>query len=85
VARAVADGNVDAGFVYRSDAVQLGGLRVVATAPLASHAPIRYSGAVLRGSRQPQLARAYLRSLGSPAARALFRREGFEILPGRAP
>ncbi len=85
VARAVADGNVDAGFVYRSDAVQLGGLRVVATAPVTSHAPIRYSGAVLRSSRQPQLALAYLRSLGSPAARALFRREGFEILPGRAP
>ena len=85
VARAVAEGNVDAGFVYRSDAVQLGGLRVVATAPLASHAPIRYSGAVLRSSRQPQLARAYLRSLGSPAAGALFRREGFEVLPGRAP
>ncbi|WP_216906878.1 molybdate ABC transporter substrate-binding protein [Synechococcus sp. CCY 0621] len=85
VARAVADGNVDAGFVYRSDAVQLGGLRVVATAPLTSHAPIRYSGAVLRSSRQPQLARAYLRSLGRPAARALFRREGFETLPDRSP
>lgn len=85
VARAVAAGNVDAGFVYRSDAVQLGGLRVVATAPLSSHAPIRYSGAVLRRSRQPRLARAYLQSLGSPAARSLFLREGFEILPGRAP
>ena len=85
VARAVAAGNVDAGFVYRSDAVQLGGLRVVATAPLSSHAPIRYGGAVLRRSRQPRLARAYLQSLGSPAARTLLRREGFEILPGRAP
>lgn len=85
VARAVADGNVDAGFVYRSDAVQLGGLRVVATAPLTSHAPIRYSGAVLRNSRQPRLALAYLRSLGSPDARALFRREGFVTLPDRVP
>lgn len=85
VARAVAAGNVDAGFVYRSDGVQLGGLRVVATAPAASHAPIRYSGAVLRGSRQPQLALAYLRSLGTPAAQARFRREGFESLPDRAP
>ena len=85
VARAVAAGNVDAGLVYRSDAVQLGGLRVVATAPAASHAPIRYSGAVLRTSRQPGLARAYLGSLATPAAQALFDREGFEPLAGRVP
>ncbi len=85
VARAVAAGNVDAGFVYRSDAVQLGGLRVVATAPAASHAPIRYSGAVPRSSRQPQRALAYLGSLLTPAAQAQFRRDGFESLPDRAP
>jgi len=85
VAQAVAAGNVDAGFVYRSDGMQLGGLRVVATAPAASHAPIRYSGAVLRSSRQPQLALAYLRSLVTPAAQAQFRRDGFETLPDRAP
>ena len=85
VARAVAAGNVDAGLVYRSDAVQLGGLRVVATAPAASHAPIRYSGAVLRTSRQPGLARAYLGSLATQAAQALFDREGFEPLAGRVP
>jgi molybdate transport system substrate-binding protein len=85
VARAVAAGQVDAGMVYRSDAVQLGGLRVVATAPAASHTPIRYSGAVLRSSRQPRLAQAYLGSLATPAARAVFRRDGFEPLPDRAP
>jgi molybdate transport system substrate-binding protein len=81
VARAVAAGDADAGMVYRSDAVQLDGLRVVATAPAASHAPIRYTGAVLRTSRRPRQAEAYLRSLLTPAARALFRRDGFEPLP----
>ena len=81
VARAVAAGDADAGLVYRSDAVQLEGLRVVAMAPAASHTPIRYSGAVLRTSRQPGQAQAYLHSLTTPAARALFRREGFEPLP----
>lgn len=85
VARAVAAGNVDAGFVYRSDGMQLGGLRLVATAPAASHAPIRYSGAVLRSSHQPQVALAYLRSLGTAAAQAQFRRDGFETLLDRAP
>jgi molybdate transport system substrate-binding protein len=80
VARAVAAGQVDAGMVYASDAVQLGGLRLVATAPAASHAPIRYSGAVLRSSRQPRNAEAYLRALATPEARAVFRRDGFEPL-----
>lgn len=85
VARAVAAGHADAGLVYRSDAEQLGGLRVVAMAPAVSHAPILYSGAVLRTSRQPRQALAYLRSLTTPAALALFGREGFEPLPDRAP
>jgi molybdate transport system substrate-binding protein len=58
---------------------------VVATAPAASHAPIRYSGAVLRRSRQPQLALAYLRALRTHVAQAQFRRDGFETLPDRAP
>jgi molybdate transport system substrate-binding protein len=85
VAHAVAAGNVDAGIVYRSDAVQIGGLRVVAVAPAGSHAPIRYSGAVVAASRQPQLALAYLRSLTSPAAEAEFRRRGFQPLGGPSP
>jgi molybdate transport system substrate-binding protein len=65
--------------------VQLGGLRVVATAPPASHAPIRYSGAVLRSSRQPRQALAYLQSLATLEARAVFRRDGFEPLADRIP
>jgi len=81
VAAAVASGNADAGFVYRSDAVGFKGLRITATAPAGSHQPIVYSGAVLRRSRQPGVANAYLDSLTTAAARRTFIRAGFMPLP----
>jgi molybdate transport system substrate-binding protein len=79
VAHAVAAGNVDAGIVYRSDARNGPNLRIVAGAPEASHAPIRYSAAVIATSRQPKVARAYLNSLSSAQAGQMFRRYG--LLP----
>jgi len=81
VANAVAAGNVGTGIVYRSDALQVAGLRIVAAAPPASHAPIRYQGAVLKASRQPAQARAFLDSLSTPAAQQVFLRHGFSPLP----
>lgn len=85
VATAVAARNVDAGLIYASEA-RPGpgtGLRVVAIAPAASHRPIRYSAAVIAGSRQPEAARAWLASLETPAAAAAFRRGG--LIPLRQP
>lgn len=81
VATAVASGNADAGFVYRSDGVGATNLRIAATAPSSSHQPILYSGAVINRSRQPGIARAYLDGLGSAAARNAFIRAGFSPLP----
>ena len=81
VAHAVAAGNVDAGIVYKSDARNGPNLRIVAGAPEASHAPIRYSAAVIATSRQPKLARAYLNSLSSAQAGQMFRRYGLLPLP----
>jgi molybdate transport system substrate-binding protein len=81
VAVAVATGNADAGFVYRSDAIGMTSLRITALAPASSHKPILYSGAVLQRSRQPRHARAYLQTLTSPAARSAFLRAGFSPLP----
>ncbi len=83
VANAVAAGHVDAGIVYRSDARNVANLLVVAAAPEKSHAPIRYSVAVIRSSRQPALARAYVASLTTAEASQVFRRHG--LLPLAAP
>jgi molybdate transport system substrate-binding protein len=81
VAAAVSSGSVDAGLVYRSDTDGVSNLRIAATASAASHRPILYSGAVIRRSRQPGLAKAYLDGLQSPAARQAFIRAGFSPLP----
>jgi molybdate transport system substrate-binding protein len=85
VANAVAAGDVDAGIVYRSDAQNVANLWVVAAAPETSHAPIRYSAAVLRSSRQPALARAYVASLATPEASQVFRRYGLLPLAATTP
>lgn len=79
VARAVADGHLEAGLVYRTDARAAEGLRITAVAPAGSHAPIRYVGAVLNISRAPAAAQAYLRTLADPAAIDSFRRHGFGV------
>ncbi|MCT0199021.1 molybdate ABC transporter substrate-binding protein [Synechococcus sp. CS-1325] len=80
VAAAVATGNADAGLVYRSDTFGVSNLRIAATAPGASHRPILYSGAVIRRSQHPALAKAYLDGLQGPAARSAFSRAGFTPL-----
>ncbi|MFO8237873.1 MAG: molybdate ABC transporter substrate-binding protein [Prochlorococcaceae cyanobacterium] len=81
VAAAVASGSADAGLVYRSDASGVTNLRITATAPPASHSPILYSGAVIRRSRQPGLARAYLDALAGQPAQSALTRGGFAPLP----
>lgn len=83
VAAAVASGNADAGLVYRSDVSGFPNLRITATAPPASHSPILYSGAVVRRSRQPDLARAYLATLAAPPAQSALIRAGFSSLPAK--
>ncbi len=72
----VARGEVDAGFVYATDAANAGAkVRVVAA--VGGHAPIRYPVAVATASAQPALARAFVQFLASPAAQAVLRQQGF--------
>jgi len=84
VANAVAAGHVDAGIVYKSDARNVPNLRILAGAPEASHAPIRYSAAVITASRQAKLASTYLGSLTTAQASQQFRRYGLLPLPAAA-
>lgn len=69
--------NVDAGFVYTTDAAITNRVKVVATAPPPSHAPIVYPVAVVKGTRHIRAAEAFVRFLSAPEAQQAFRRAGF--------
>lgn len=79
----VARGEVDAGVVYRTDALAEPRVRVAFAFPPGSHPPILYPAAVTRQASHPEAARAFLAFCASPAARAVFEDEGFRI-PGAA-
>lgn len=72
----VARGEVDAGFVYATDAALMPDkVRVAFVAP--STTPILYPAAPVAASDQPELARAFVAFLGTPAAQAVLARHGF--------
>ncbi len=76
VVTAVRSGQAEAGIVYRSAAASAVGCRVLFH--IRRPAPrIRYGGAVLGGSHQPQPARDFLTFLTSRAAVRRFRHGGF--------
>jgi molybdate transport system substrate-binding protein len=78
----VETGNADAGIVYATDVGQSPGVRIAAVAPETSHAPVTYPVAVLKDSRNPSTARAFVAFLEGPEAGAAFRRLGFTtVLP----
>ncbi|MBE9138675.1 molybdate ABC transporter substrate-binding protein [Nodosilinea sp. LEGE 07088] len=73
----VATGNVDAGLVYATDALESEQVQVVATAPEDSHAPIIYPVAVVRDIEHTAAAQAFVDFLSSDRAIAIFRDHGF--------
>jgi len=73
----VETGNADAGLVYQTDARTSSKVRIAAVAPPETHDPIVYPAAVLKSSRNPEAARAFLDFLEGSQARAIFERYGF--------
>jgi molybdate transport system substrate-binding protein len=73
----VETGNADAGIVYATDVAQSEAVRIAAIAPEASHAPVTYPVAVLKDSRNPSAAGAFVTFLEGPQAGTAFRRLGF--------
>lgn len=75
----VETGNADAGIVYVTDAHSSPRVRIVATAPAGSHAPIVYPVAVLKNSKNQPAATGFLDYLITPAARLIFEKQGFTV------
>ncbi|HYH02818.1 MAG TPA: molybdate ABC transporter substrate-binding protein [Bacillota bacterium] len=73
----VATGNVDAGMVYSTDALDVSGVKIVRVAPENSHSPIIYPVAVVKSSLYPREAKSFLNFLSSAKAKQLFLKFGF--------
>lgn len=75
----VARDEVDAGIVYMTDAqVMKEKVAVVAKAPDASHKPVFYPIAVLKGTKNEPLAREFEKAVTSDQARNIFEKYGFK-------
>jgi len=73
----VETGNADAGIVYATDAKVSKKVSVVATAPESSHSPVIYPAAVIKNSKDPDAAKAFLDFLAGSNAQAVFQKFGF--------
>jgi len=72
----VARGEVEAGFVYRTDA-ELAKGKVVIAMTVSGHAPVTYPVAVVADSRQAGLAREFVAFLGGAEAQGILAKYGF--------
>jgi molybdate transport system permease protein len=73
----IAQGEVDAGFVYRTDAVAESRVRICHTVDTSLHSPIRYPFALTRSGQSNPTARAFFHFLQGESARARFTAAGF--------
>ncbi len=76
----VARGEAPLGIVYQTDAAAEPGVKIVATFPSDTLPPIVYPIALTAASTNPD-AKAFATYLESPAARPLFEKQGFTVLP----
>ncbi|MFP5472358.1 MAG: molybdate ABC transporter substrate-binding protein [Gammaproteobacteria bacterium] len=72
----VARGEVDAGFVYRTDAA-IGGDKVKIAFTATGHTPVSYPIVVVSESRQKALAKAFIQFLSTPPAMEVLNKYGF--------
>ncbi len=80
----VETGAVDAGIVYRTDAMSSNGVRVVFEVPVAEGPAIAYPAALTTLATNPKAAERLLAYLQGPDARAVFEQAGF-IVPEARP
>ncbi|MBA4372346.1 MAG: molybdate ABC transporter substrate-binding protein [Thermodesulfovibrio sp.] len=75
----VARGEVDAGIVYVTDAAaRTREAKIVATAPEASHKPVIYPVAVVKGTKNETLAKAFISLVLSPEGQKILQKYGFK-------
>lgn len=78
---AVESGNVEAGFVFKTDAAISKKVRVAFEAPAGDAPKISYPIAVVKGSDHPSEAKRFADYLAGEEAKAEFEKFGFVVLP----
>jgi molybdate transport system substrate-binding protein len=76
----VESGNVEAGFVYKTDAAVSKKVRIVYEVPLEKGPKIIYPVAIVKESKRKDTARDFMNYLRSPVARDAFKKYGFGVL-----
>jgi molybdate transport system substrate-binding protein len=76
----VESGNVEAGFVYKTDAAVSKKVRIVYELPIEKGPKILYPAAIVKGSKRKDAAREFMNYLQSPAAKDTFKKYGFVVL-----
>jgi molybdate transport system substrate-binding protein len=80
VLAAVESGNVDAGFVYKTDAAISKKVKVAYEVPAADAPKISYPLALVKDAPQSEAAKRFITYLDSDAASAVFKQFGFIVL-----
>jgi molybdate transport system substrate-binding protein len=73
-------GNVEAGFVYKTDATISKKVKIVYEVPVDKGPKITYPVAIMKDSKQKNAARDFLNYLASPPAKETFKKYGFVVL-----
>jgi molybdate transport system substrate-binding protein len=76
----VESGNVEAGFVYKTDALISEKVKTAVEIPAAEGPKISYSMAVVQSSKQFERAKKFEEYLAGPAARQVFEKFGFIVV-----
>jgi molybdate transport system substrate-binding protein len=74
---AVETGNVDAGIVYKTDALHSKKVKVACEVPVAEGPAIAYPAALVQGSKHAAAAKKFLDYLGEPSSLKTFEKYGF--------
>jgi molybdate transport system substrate-binding protein len=74
---AVETGNVEAGIVYKTDALQSKKVKVAYEVPVAEGPVITYPAALVAGSKHAAAAKKFLDYLGTESAMKVFAKDGF--------
>ena len=72
-------GNAEAGFVYKSDALNSDGAQIIEILPEDSHSPITYPVAVIKASKNIDASKEFEDFLFSDTCKAIFEKYGYEM------